>query len=290
MSRTSSWTLRRGSRRIVAPVVIRNELKDHVLAKDCYPLALGYYEKALGHQMSRTKHDDNLLIYCYEGLGHVETANWQGVVESGQVLLLPAGVPHHYRADDDEPWSIYWSHFSGPLAREYIDQMGYDSARPVRDLGYSPAIIAQFREALQAARSAYNTKALIYVTHLLQQILTHIARDLYATDQGNKQEMGIEGVQALMLQNLDKSLSLEYLAEQAQLSKYHFSKLYKQQTGFAPIQHFLLMKIDYACYLLETSDSSVQDIAQKLGYDDPLYFSRLFKKVVGLAPRAYRKQ
>ena len=50
----------------------------------------------------------------------------------------------------------------------------------------------------------------------------------------------------------------------------------------------LKMKVEYARYLLETSDSSVQEIADKVGYNDALYFSRLFKKVEGIAPHLYR--
>jgi AraC family transcriptional regulator of arabinose operon len=93
-----------------------------------------------------------------------------------------------------------------------------------------------------------------------------------------------------MLQHLDKSIDLDALATQVNLSKFHFSKKYKEATGFSPVQHFLKMKVEYASYLLETSDLAIQGIASRVGYDDSLYFSRLFKKTTGLSPSAYRQQ
>lgn len=287
MSKPSNWPLSSTSQRIVAPVVIRQQLKQHPLAKDCYPLAIGFYEKAFNHRMSRTRHDDNLLIYCFDGKGHVKTERWSGEVAAGELVLLPSGVSHQYAADSEDPWSVYWCHFSGTQALDYIEHMDYKETSPVVFVGHSPVLIAQFRSALYAASNAFNTASLVYAANSLKQILAYAAKlidDLSTTHSG----VDLDSIQTLMLQNLDKPLTLDDLAEQANLSKYHFSKRYKQQTGYSPIQHFLKMKIDYACYLLDTSDSTVQEIAYKVGYEDGLYFSRLFKKLMGLPPRSYR--
>lgn len=288
MSKPSRWPLSRTSRRIVAPVVIRQQLKEHVLAKHCYPLAVGFYEKASSHEMSRKRHDDHLLIYCFAGHGFLETECWSGKVKAGEVVLLPSGISHKYYADKQNPWSVYWAHFSGTQAGDYIAHMDYSEQRPVVFVGHSPILIAQFRAALNAASHAYNTVSLVYAANAIKQILTYVAKLINDASTEVASGIDLDTIQTLMLQNLHKALSLEGLAKQANLSKYHFSKKYKQQTGYSPIQHFLRMKVEYARYLLETSDSTVQEIANKVGYDDALYFSRLFKTVEGLAPQPYR--
>ena len=288
MSKPSRWPLNRLSRRIVAPVVIRQQLKNHVLAKDCYPLAIGFYEKASSHSMSRKKHDDHLLIYCFAGEGYLDTESWSGKVKAGEVVLLPAGVSHRYTADKENPWSVYWAHFSGVQAADYIAHMDYKETHPVVFVGHSPILISQFRAALNAASPAYNKVSLVYSANANKQILNYIAKLINDESSHKVSGIDLDMMQTLMLQNLDKALSLDWMAKQANLSKYHFSKKYKQQTGYSPIQHFLKMKVEYARYLLETSDSTVQEIADKVGYDDALYFSRLFKKEEGVAPQTYR--
>jgi AraC-like DNA-binding protein len=288
MSRTSDWPLANSSIRLVAPVMIRKRLEKHPLARDCYPLAIGYYETAHRHNMSRRRHDDNILIYCFSGKGHLKTNNWHGEVNAGEVMIMPSGTAHHYRSDNRDPWSIYWCHFSGSLADEYIRHLGTAGNKPVTAIGQSPALIAQFQTLLQAASKGYDTAALIHASNMLKQLLTYIA--LLIRDASGEQKSGFDvaGVQAFMLQNLDRPLNLQVLAEKVGLSKYHFSKRYKQATGFSPIEHLIRMKIEYARYLLETSDLSVGDIAAKVGYEDSLYFSRQFHKATGISPTRYR--
>jgi AraC-like DNA-binding protein len=67
------------------------------------------------------------------------------------------------------------------------------------------------------------------------------------------------------------------------------SKKYKALTGYSPIQHFIHMKMERACYLLDSGQQPVGEVAERLGYQDAQYFSRLFKKVVGLSPSDYRQ-
>lgn len=289
MSLTSNWPLDDRSIRLVSPVVIRRLLEQHPLARDCYPLAAGYYETAHDHSMSRRRHYDNILIYCFAGRGHLYTGGWSGTVKAGELILLPSGTGHRYRADRDTPWSIYWCHFSGTLAPNYIAHMDPAERRPVIPIGHSPALIAQFQSLLSAAGSGYDIAALVHAANMLKQMLTSLAMIIAEASSDRKEAFNIAGIQAFMLQNLDKPVTLEVLAEQAELSKYHFARKYKQATGFTPIEHLITMKIEYSRYLLETSDTAVAEIARKAGYEDALYFSRQFARRMGVSPTEYRQ-
>ena len=287
MSKPSNWPLSKKSSRTVAPVVIRKELQIHPLTKDCYPLAIGHYESAYNHQMSRKKHDDNLLIYCLSGKGYLTTSAWSGDINPGDIALLPKGVNHRYHADALTPWSIYWCHFSGHQSQDYLYHMDYLKEKPVQFIGDSPQLKAQFQAVLAETSTGYNQAAMIYAANMLKQLLTFVAK-LQHESKTEKDRFNPDKIQAFMLQNLDKPLDLETLANEAKLSKYHFSNKYKQATGYAPIQHLIHMKMEYARYLLETSDLNIQDIAYRVGYDDGLYFSRIFSKSLGLSPKKYR--
>lgn len=87
-----------------------------------------------------------------------------------------------------------------------------------------------------------------------------------------------------MKNNLDKTIRIEDFADLNKYSVSHFSKLFRLTTGMSPIEYFIHLKMQKACQLLYTEDSRVKQIAALLGYDDPYYFSRLFKKYMNTSP------
>jgi AraC-like DNA-binding protein len=91
-----------------------------------------------------------------------------------------------------------------------------------------------------------------------------------------------------MLRHLDESLQVATLAAQANISASHFFALFKRRIGCAPIDYFIRLRMQHACRLLDETVLSVKEVAATLGYDDPFYFSRIFKSVNHVAPREYR--
>jgi transcriptional regulator GlxA family with amidase domain len=92
-----------------------------------------------------------------------------------------------------------------------------------------------------------------------------------------------------MRQCLGQTVQVPTLARMASLSLSHFFALFKRQTGFAPMDYFIRLRMQRACELLDATTLSVKEIAGKLGYEDPFYFSRVFKCVNGMAPTEYRR-
>ena len=91
-----------------------------------------------------------------------------------------------------------------------------------------------------------------------------------------------------MNKKIDYMMSLEEIAKSVNLSSSHFSALFKKKTGFSPIEYYNHLKIQKACQYLLFTDLRVKEISYKLGINDPYYFSRLFSKVMGMAPNDYR--
>ncbi len=288
MSAPSKWPLPGAGIRFITPAFMIETLARHPLTKDCYPTAMGYYPEALGHRMRRERHDDNLMIYCASGRGSLAAGGDSVRVNAGQVILLPQGLAHEYRAHRRQPWSVYWVHFQGSASAQFLQLLGYREGRCLVDAGLSPNLAANFENLMEVRHTGYSSRAFINAANQMRHLLSQFALDIGLQAGRGGRGFDIEQIQAYMREHIDQSLSLDALAARANLSKYHFSSRYKKLTGYSPIKHFLNMKMEHACRLLDTSNLSVQAVAASVGYDDPLYFSRLFRQTIGSSPREYR--
>ncbi|MCB0743715.1 MAG: helix-turn-helix transcriptional regulator, partial [Ignavibacteriae bacterium] len=95
----------------------------------------------------------------------------------------------------------------------------------------------------------------------------------------------IEKVIKFMRKNVHDNYTNYDFAKLVNLSISHLSKLFKERTGFSPIEFFIQLKIQKACMYLISTDYKVKEIGNLLHYDDPYYFSRVFTKMVGTSPR-----
>ncbi len=288
MSTPSLWPLPADGVRFVVPGFIAGFMARHPLTRGCFPLAMGYYPRARGHKMRRSEHDDHLLIYCLEGAGEVRTQALSSAIGAGDLLLLPKGVGHAYWADRDDPWTIYWCHFSGGVSDDFIALMADLRSARVLPIGHSSAVLAGFKSMFGVRKTGYSATVLIHSANQLRQLLALLPLEIQAHHTRREHGVNIDKIQSLMWDNIAGQLRLEELAAAANLSKYHFSVQYKKLTGYSPIKHFIHMKMEHACFLLDASALSIGEIAAELGYDDALYFSRLFRQTLGVSPTRYR--
>ncbi|MFT5481618.1 MAG: AraC-like DNA-binding protein [Halieaceae bacterium] len=285
---TSSWPLPSAGRRFVTPQFLLDFLAANPLSQNLYPLAVGFYPKAAGHRMSRKHHDSYLMLYCTAGGGRVDTGSLSLDIRPGDVVILPRGASHHYHASESDPWTIFWIHYDGLQADDFTALIS-DTRRHLK-IGLQPKLIADFEALLSLQRAGFSELQFIHGACQLQQLLTGIAAlASHHQTQGGRQ-IDLDQVHEFMHMRIAEGLELKELAATVQLSKFHFARRFKQLTGHSPIQHFIHLKMEFACRLLDSSNDSVKHIATAVGYDDPYYFSRLFKQVIGSAPSAYRRQ
>ncbi|MDC0662743.1 AraC family transcriptional regulator [Marinobacter sp. SS21] len=286
MTQTSQWPVPRDSVRYVLPAPAIQALSEHPLTRDLYPLAFGHYRSAKGHHMHREHHRDHLLIYCTDGRAFLNVEDTPYTAEAGDLILLPAGAAHRYTADPDNPWTIHWVHYAGPLADEFQQYMGFDADTHLLHLGQQPRVLVDFNGLLSVRQTGFRQKGLVHAANRLRQLLTAIP--LTIDDRTSAQQPELEIIHNFMREHLEERITLDQLAELAGLSPAHFATRYRAQTGSPPIQHFIHLKVERACQLLDTTGLSFAAISARLGYDDAYYFSRLFKKVMGQSPKNYR--
>src|SRR5689334_17031478 len=107
-----------GQRLIVLPKKITADflVRDPV-TRQIYITDIGYYPKAEFHYVERPAgSSQHIIIYNVEGSGWVEIDKKRTTLSASQFVVIPAGAPHKYAANEDDPWTIYWLHFKGDLA------------------------------------------------------------------------------------------------------------------------------------------------------------------------------
>ena len=290
MSQTSQWPLTENAVRYTTPGFMLHFLENSRLTRACYPTAFGYYPQAKGHRMVRKNHDDNLLIYCTDGAGIIKTSNCSGAIKPGDLLLLPKGCAHEYSSDSKSPWTIYWFHFSGLEANALIQGLDYQVDLPVIHIGQQPVLLGDMKRLISLRKSGYQHAVFTYAASITRQILCHLSVSVRNRNAISRHNFNLDEIQGFMMEHIETHLDLETLARCARLSKFHFANKYKRLTGYPPIKHFIHMKMEHACYLLDNTTEQMGKIAGRLGYEDPLYFSRIFRKTVGLPPSDYRRQ
>ncbi len=282
---TSGWPLPTNGLRFITPPRLRRVLAGHPLTRGCYPLAMGFYPEAHGHQMQRTTPDDHLLIYCRAGCGWVQLGDERLAVGGGDLLLLPKQLAHSYGADSQRPWTLHWVHFDGELVAEFLRPLAKAS---LHHIGLQPRLLADFDALLAVHKQGLSLPHFVHAAQQLQAILTSLAVLPARAKLKSGRVLDVEAVQAVMRAHLHGSLNLDQLAAQFKLSRFHFAKTYRAVSGRAPIEDFIQLKMAHACRLLDEGTQGIAQVAQQLGYEDVYYFSRLFRQVVGMAPSHYR--
>ena len=276
--------------RLESPQFLLAKLKVHPLTRSLYPIAMGH--RVHSHNISQEDIrviDGYLLIYCTEGQGQITCSGITHPVGVGNLVLIPPHASFDYQTDSDALWSFYWVNFDGDLAADFAQRLYMKMDDKIANVAVQPKVIADFETLLELEGRGYTATNVIHAVHLLQQMLSYLALQLRLHQPPNYRDFDIEDIEAFMMEHLHKDLALDRLAEHANLSKYYFSKKFKEVTGYSPIQYFINMKMQHACYLLKNQSSSIKQIGASLGYEDPYYFSRIFKKALGVSPSQYQK-
>lgn len=276
----------------VVPEKILNMVKDNPMISDLYTTDIGYYPHAGHHFRERTKGIEQfILIYNTQGLGVIKTEKSSFELAPDHFFIIPAGVPHAYYADSGNPWSIYWIHFAGnkagQISKPLLQPVFIERSKTSRINDR----IGLFSEIFQNLERGFSIETLEYVNLCLPRLLasfTYLERYRMVNEQIAKDPVDLSI--NFMLENLSCKFRLSELAHVVNLSASHYSRLFLSRTGHSPINYFIQLKIQHSCKLFDSTNLSVVEVAREAGFDDQFYFSRQFRKVMGMSPREFRRR
>ncbi|GAA2749140.1 AraC family transcriptional regulator [Amnibacterium kyonggiense] len=246
----------------------------------------GYFPHAAAHGRVRPLGaPESIVMVCTAGSGVVTVAGVAHRASAGDAIVLPSGTRHSYVADVLDPWSIWWMHVAGADSRELVEAIGVASA-PVLRLR-EPASAAAAIEGVVAVLERDETIPTLYAAAgSAWTMLANLAAERRRGPGSDGDR--IRAVQDHIRSNLTAPHTVGALARRVGLSASHFSAVFRRATGVPVMEYVKRLRSARARELLMTTDLTVAEIAERVGYADAFYFSRQFHAVNGTSPRAFR--
>ena len=233
---------------------------------------------------------DYQILYVANGKTHFWFDGREEIVSTGHMVLYkPEEIQKYVYYLEDNP-EVFWIHFTGSDVKNILAYHGISLDEHVFYCGVLPDYKALFRkiiQELQLCRYGYED----YIASLFNDILLLVDRQQHEQKKatGNVQEQ-IERAAAYFNQNYNTKISIDDYAEALHISTNWFIHNFKQYAGMSPAQYILSLRMVNAQSLLERTTYNIKEISEIVGYENPLYFSRVFKKEIGKSPAQYRKE
>ncbi|MEO5712943.1 MAG: helix-turn-helix domain-containing protein [Luteolibacter sp.] len=276
-----------GQHHVVLPAPVVASQRDHPLLRGLFVTDAGQYPHAQGHLVTRASGTGGfIMIVCSAGLGWVRTRGEHHEVGTGDVVLLRPRVPHSYGAASADPWTIEWAHFSGSEADDWLNSIAGNGCHLKLHPTASVSIrLSRVHEHLEAG---YDETQLLLASAALRRSLAELVRLRRTPNHAPTSVEAVEATAEWMRGHLSSPVTLADLAKKSGMSPSQYSAIFRQRFGFPPIDWFTRQRVRQACRLLDLTREKVEVVGLEVGFRDPYYFSRSFRKVMGCSPRAYR--
>ena len=263
---------------------------DTVEVGESYPTkghADGYYfDMDKGRELNEYQ-----MLYLLEGEGTFRSAHVEETkIKTGDVFLLFPGEWHTYGPLPHSRWKSYWIGFKGKNMDERVANGFLSVEKPIYRVGFSVEMIELYKSALKAAH-----EEAAYSQQLLAGIVNHLIGMMYSLERNiilNKNQTQVELINRARLkirESLESDLTIQHLAEDLGVSYSNFRKLFKEYTGLSPALYQQDLKLQRAKELLSTTKLSIKEIAYRLNFDSPDYFSSKFRMKTGHKPSDFRE-
>lgn len=281
-----------GQRMVYLPGIVKRKLQKDVRVADLYITHIGIFPRAMRHLRERKMGcSQYILIYCVDGKGWIEMKGHRFQLQSNQLFVIPPHTPCRYGADEENPWTNYWLHFTGENAKAYSPPTGQVLDIPLAPDARVEERLALFEEILQNTEDYFRFEKVVYANICLKLFLSSISYlDVYRSVKHHSKSDTLEKVIAYMKNNVDKNIRVADLAELCHCSSSNLYKLFKRNLNSSPTDFFIHLKMERARRYLLKSDMKIKEIAHKLGYEDPFYFSRIFRQHLGMSPAHFRRE
>lgn len=240
-----------------------------------------------------SKRNKFLLHVIWRGKGRLEIGGRTYQLERGDAFLISPDVTAFYQADSEHPWSYFWIGFSGLKAKEYIESAGFYEDSPVRKVEdvdklyrYVDQILTSHDLTPEAELKRMGLLLMFFSSLTEDYSKSHVARK--RREVSSRDALYISNTVDYIDKNYDGNLKISELADRIGISRSYLSTCFKRVMGCSPQEYIMNLRMEKGRLLIRTTGLPIGEVADLVGYKDPLAFSRIFKQYFGLSPMAYR--
>ena len=255
--------------------------------------SMGSFPNAAHHYVERPVGcGEYVLIWCTGGEGWYFLEGIKHIVTKSHFFILPPDKAHAYGSSEENPWSIYWAHFTGESAPEVYERL--KGLHPFGEDARVSDLAALFNEILTVLEGHADEETAAYVDMAFPRLMSaFLYPDLWngsGTAPARQGNVALVGKAChFMDEHLSEKLTLGMICSHVGYSESYFTRVFSKETGIAPMTYLMRLKAGKACRMLENTNLKINQIAPMLGFDDPYYFSKFFSKETGMSPKEWRK-
>ncbi|MBQ5507121.1 MAG: helix-turn-helix domain-containing protein [Prevotella sp.] len=232
------------------------------------------------------------LLYLTEGEGIFQSDNQKPTrIKEGDLFLLFPGEWHTYHPLPQKGWKSYWIGFKGRNVDDRVRAGFLSPTKPIYHVGFSSEIVHLYDEAFSKAKeeAAYSQQTLAGIVNHLVGLMYSLERNIILNKDYNYADI-MNRARLRIRESLESNLTIQKIAEELGIGYSNFRKLFKEYTGVAPAMYQQELRLQRAKEMLSTTNISIKEIAYRLNFDSPDYFSAKFKIKTGRKPSDFRRE
>ncbi|HEM6083239.1 TPA: AraC family transcriptional regulator [Streptococcus suis] len=244
-----------------------------------------------GYSFGPTIRDNYVLHFITNGKGKISINGETTELTAGDIFVLPKNQSIFYQADENTPWTYTWVGFSGSRAETILSQTRLLEKYFLHSHLESEILKKMIDINQTEVQSLPMITELILIGHL-NQLLAALVQEFpneSLKEASTLAKTYVHHAIKIIHSQYNSPVKVSAIAEKLALSRSYLYKIFKQETGYSIKDYIVQVKMNHACQLLANPDLSITEIANSVGYQDPLTFSSAFKNQYHQSPSDYRK-
>ncbi len=248
----------------------------------------GYEQCVGGHKWGPAVRDHYLVHYVHSGKGSYRVHGVTYSLHAGDLFLIYPSDLVSYTADIDNPWEYYWVGFNGTEAGRMLQATGFSKNKPVLHVDDAGKLTELLLNIYHSSGNTPEADADMagYLYLFLGELMRATGQSRRYADVQDYLTQALRHIQ----HNYASIVRVESVAAHVGISRSQLYRAFMEKFELSPHAFLTRYRINEACTLLRKTGLTIAEVSSSVGFTDPLYFSRVFKKIKGVTPSSYQEK